>query len=231
MLKHSSMSGVSSKSTSTIRSGASGRQTRKIKFGVIAVDYERHVPRNGAKEGLLSLLKQTHGNYQVFLCHDGPKETPYEKEFDLKPFGDRITTLQTDRRRADWGHSSRDLAMRHAHRHSDCDYYIQFNVDNLFLPFAFEAINHEINESNSGVVIFSVEHNKLKKGVGHPKKFSGVPPYKFNIDCMQLVAHREIWNRYGFWYDRHEQSDGAIYQRMCAENDWTNIDDVLGVNR
>jgi hypothetical protein len=45
------------------------------------------------------------------------------------------------------------------------------------------------------------------------------------------VAHKNIWNEYDFWYDKHEQSDGEIYQKICSENSFVHVSDILGDNR
>ena len=58
-----------------------------VKFGIIAVDYEGHVPRDGMVNGLKSLSAQTYRCFDVFICHDGEKSTPYSDELagvDLK---------------------------------------------------------------------------------------------------------------------------------------------------
>ena len=202
------------------------------KFGIIAVDYENHVPRQRAYDGLISIQNQTYDNYEIFLCHDGRKKVIYENEFDLRFLKQKMHFLETSKRMNDWGHSSRDLAMRYAFENSDCDYYIQFNIDNLFEPFAFDYINKKIDETMSKVVIFTIRHHKLSgKGIKGAARFSGLPPHQYNIDAMQLVAHKDIWKNYNFWYNKHEQSDGLIYQKICKENRWVHITDILGDNR
>ncbi len=203
-----------------------------IKFGVITVDYEKHVPRDGAYAGLLSVLNQSYQNFHMFICHDGNKQIPYEKEFDLSSHYEKIKFLQTKMRINNWGHSSRDLAMRYAYDNSDCNYFIQFNIDNLFEPFAFQKIAEKIEKTKSELVIFTIRHHKLQgRGINHAIRFNGLPPVKYNIDCMQLVAHKDIWKKYKYWYDKSEQSDGFIYEKICKENNWVHIPEILGDNR
>jgi hypothetical protein len=209
------------------------------KFAIIVVDYENHVPRNRACDGILSILNQTYQEYEIFLCHDGPKKNSYiqefksyQDEFDFGKFKNKFHFFETTKRMNNWGHSSRDLCMRYAYENSDCDYYIQFNIDNLLERNALELLNNKINETQSKIVIFSIRHHRLiGRGISHAVPFSGLPPHKFNIDCMQLVAHKNIWNEYDFWYDKHEQSDGEIYQKICLENSFVHVADILGDNR
>lgn len=202
-----------------------------VKFGIIAVDYEGHVPRDGMVKGLKSLSAQTYGDFDIFICHDGEKSTPYSDELagvDLKV---KTYFLHTSMRMNNWGHSSRDAAMRFAYANTDCEYYIHFNIDNYLFPNALEAINDKIESTGSDVVVFSINH--YKPGgirVPTPAYFTGVPPIQYNIDAMQMVAHRDVWARIGFWSLTYEQSDGEIYEHICSRNRWEHIAEVLGNN-
>ena len=82
------------------------------KFAIIVVDYENHVPRNRAYDGLLSILNQTYQEYEIFLCHDGPKKNSYIQEFkhyqdeiDFEKFKDKFHFFETTKRMNNWGHS------------------------------------------------------------------------------------------------------------------------------
>lgn len=195
------------------------------KFAIIAVDYEKHVPRNGMVEGIKSLANQTYKDFELIICHDGPKEIPYDHEINFNELGLSPHILNTESKNADWGHSSRDLAMKYAYENlPDCDYYIQFNIDNLFNENAFQVINDKISETLSQVVIFSIFHNKLGWVV------QGIPPVHCNIDCMQLVAHRDVWSNIGFWYDKDMMSDGTLYQEIGSKYSYVHIPEVLGHN-
>ena len=197
------------------------------KFAIIAVDYENHVPRQGMVDGIKSLSNQTYKDFEVIICHDGPKEIPYEEEIDFNSLGLSPHIINTKKRNNDWGHSSRDMAMKYAYKNlPDCDYYIQFNIDNLFEPEAFEVINNRIVETESPIVIFSVRHYKAAGGA----PFTGLPPKACHIDAMQLVAHKDAWKKTGFWYRTEGISDGYIYEKMCEENNWVHIPQVLGDN-
>ena len=191
------------------------------KFSVIAVDYENHVPRQGMIEGLKSLADQTFKDFELIICHDGPKKVPYEEEIDFKELGLSPIIINTPQHFGNWGHSSRDLAMRHANG----EYFIQFNIDNKFYPNALETINNCIEETSSNVVIFTIIHHKEGGRV-----FSGLPPSMSYIDCMQLVAHRKIWQEIEYWYDLTFASDGNIYSRIGREYPYVHIEKCLGEN-
>lgn len=192
------------------------------KFSIIAVDYEFHVPRDGMKKGLDSLKNQTFKDFELIIIHDGNKTIPYHEEYDFIGFKNPVKILNTPFRFNDWGHSSRDLGMRNAIG----DYFIQFNIDNFFYPTAFEKISQKIDETFSSVVIFTVRHFKLLGG----GELSGLPPRQYYIDAMQLVAHRNVWDNIGYWYNRTETSDGIIYQNLCEIYEYTHIPECLGEN-
>ena len=197
------------------------------KFGIIAVDYEHHVPRSGMIEGLKTITNQTYQNFDIVICHDGPKSYDYSEEAGFNELGITPHIINTPEWMGEWGHYSRDYAMRYAYENMpDCDYYIQFNIDNQFEPHAFETIKNKIEDTESGIIIFTVRHYKAAGG----QPFRGIPPVNCNIDVMQLVAHKDIWADTGFWYRYEGTSDGFIYEKMCSENSWVNIEECLGDN-
>jgi glycosyltransferase involved in cell wall biosynthesis len=196
---------------------------QRPKFSIIAVDYEKHVPRDGFRKGIESLANQTFKDFELIICHDGPKEVPYSDEIDFKALGLNPTIIHTSHHLGEWGHPSRDLAMRQANG----EFFIQFNIDNVFYPEAFEKINNKLNETNVGIVIFQVLHFKMNGGV---VPFTGIPPVVTHIDAMQLVAHRDIWKESGYWYRNDFCADGYIYQEMCSKHPWAELPEVLGDN-
>jgi len=191
------------------------------KFSVIAVDYEFHVPREGMKKGIESLANQTFKDFELIICHDGPKEVPYEEEIDFKELGLSPIIINTPQHMGNWGHSSRDMAMRQARG----EFFIHFNIDNIFYPEAFEKINDSLERTNLDVAIFTIIHHKEGGRV-----FSGLPPAMAYIDCMQLVAHRDIWQKINYWYDLSYASDGFIYPHIASEYPYVHIIECLGEN-
>jgi hypothetical protein len=216
------------------------------KFSIIAVDYDRHVPRPGMKRGLLNLANQTFDDFELIIVHDGPKEIPYEQEFDFSRFKNKPIFLNTPERMNNWGHSSRDMGMRIA----SGVYFLQFNIDNILYPDCLSTINKKIEETGSQIIIFTIIHHKLNalylnnqvmvqnldgeivdsRPLNNIYSFPGLPPVLCNIDALQLVAHRDIWEKYNYWYDLTEQSDGRIYERICKENSYEHIPDIIAEN-
>jgi hypothetical protein len=209
------------------------------KFSVIAVDYEFHVPRPGMIAGLDSLANQTFKDFELIICHDGPKYITYQEEYDFASKGLDPIIINTPERMNNWGHSGRDMAMKIANG----EYFIHFNIDNIFYPNAFEELNKKIESVDEKIIIFLIKHWKWlhhlkgKNGLVPVNKndpngalFRGIPPIFCNIDCMQLVAHRDIWEEMNYWYDTDINSDGIIYEEMCKRYPWAELDICLGEN-
>jgi hypothetical protein len=161
----------------------------------------------------------------LVICHDGTKSLPYEKEYDFDSSGLDPIYLNTSDRVNDWGHSSRDLALKYAYENLDADYYVIFNIDNTLFPNALDKINKKIEESGSPIITFGIFHKKENRDI------LGDLPILSNIDAMQLVAQKNIWSENNFWHDKRMASDGYIYEKMCSENAWSNIPEILGINR
>jgi len=194
------------------------------KFSIIAVDYEKWTPRERMVEGLTSIANQTFKDFELLICHDGPKEVPYEEELDFESIGLNPIILNTPERENKWGHPSRRLAMQHA----TGEYFINFNVDNLLTPNCLENLYLAITYTKGYVLVFNI----LMRG-NHTGNdvLRGVPPVHTNIDAMQLVASREIWESIGWWYRDEPSSDGMIIEEICQMHPWLEVPLVLGEHR
>lgn len=192
-----------------------------MKFSVIATDYEKWVPREQMREGIQSLKNQTFKDFEVVIVHDGPKEIPYEQEVD---FGDLdVKILHTPEHMGSWGHYSRKLGMENA----SGEFFINFNIDNLFYYDSFERLDDLFGRIEEKVIVFQIMYYKHAGNT----PFKGIPPVHCNIDCMQLVAHRDIWESIGWWYKFDMSSDGMLYQEICEKYPWFEFPNVLGENR
>lgn len=224
------------------------------KFCVIAVDYENHVPRNENNifktsifHGLESLANQTFKDFDLIICHDGPKSKTYEDEgLNFKRAGLSPIIINTPERMNDWGHSSRDYAMRYAYENNIGEYYVIFNIDNYFEPWAFSRIAKEIENKKNNIVLFTVKHHKAYRSLDFkPEPFEKlnakmlscspyllkVNPDAKNIDAMQLVAHRDVWKENNFWWNKDFCADGIMYNTMCMKHSFSTIENqCLGHN-
>jgi hypothetical protein len=199
---------------------------KRPKFSIIAVDYEFHVPRDGMRRGLQSLADQSFKDYELIICHDGPKAIPYEQEIDFNAMGLDPIIINTEDRMQDWGHWSRDKAMRMA----TGQYFFQFNIDNLMYPNCLQELSDHIDRTAALITIFHIKHFKVPWFPWAVDRFTGTPPIAKHIDAMQLVAHRRVWEEMGYWYDKSFCGDGFIYEEMCKKYPWAELPIILGEN-
>lgn len=201
------------------------------KFTIIATDAENHVPRNGMKQGIKSLVNQTFKDFELLIIHDGPREGSYDDELQELPENTRFINTDkhygiygTDKFWAGygWGHHSRDLGIKEAKG----DYILHFNIDNVLYPNALETISEKIDATGSDVVIFACKHKKF--GVEY---FSGIPPVMGKIDLLQCVASKKAWDSIGGWHRYDHSSDGYLFEEIIQKYGFVHIPEVLGENR
>ena len=152
----------------------------------------------------------------------------------------------TEHRHNDWGHSLRHRGIYSARG----DYIVHYNPDNLLYPNALEVLDAysraplapapspELVE-NPEILIFAILMRGLNsngrgavwRSPDDPSRtliYSGLPAVPILIDCLQLVATRTVWQSIGGWYDRSEQSDGAIYSALVRQRGARYVPVILG---
>ena len=204
------------------------------KFTIFCPDYENHVPREGARRGLESLASQNFKDFEVIYIHDGPKMVDFREEFGDIDIDPRI--MHTPIRINDWGHSSVDFAMRFAKG----DYWMRFNIDNMLYPHSLERMAEELDSNPTKILIYSIVHHKEKatRAAGMYTSslltsegvLKGLPPIQYNIDALNAVILRDVWENAGYWYNLTEQSDGIIYPELCRDYNYKALTRVLGEN-
>jgi hypothetical protein len=205
------------------------------KFSILATDYDKHVPREAMRNGLKSIASQYLKDYELIICHDGPKEKTYEEEgVDFKSLGLNPIIINTDKRYNDWGHTSRDKMLRMAKG----DWIVHFNIDNILYPLCLKMLDEKIDETkirlkSSGKdpekfsIIFYIKHWKIFKDGG---LFKGIPPKLMRTDLLQMVISRKIWEEMGYWYNKNERADGIIYEEIGKKYPWIVLPELLGEN-
>lgn len=206
------------------------------KFSILCTDYEKHVPRDKMKQGLQTIAMQSLQDYEVIICHDGPKEKTYEEEgVDFKHLGFNPIITNTDKRNNDWGHTSRDKMLKMAKG----DWILHFNIDNILYPTCLEMVSNKIDESSDRLqasgkdpekfsVIFYIRHWKIDP-TGQ-LIFKGIPPKLMKIDLLQMISSRKIWEDIDYWYNKAERSDGVIYEKIGKDYPWVVVPEILGEN-
>jgi Glycosyl transferase family 2 len=194
-------------------------------LSVIAAYYQGVTEDRILQRFVNSLREQTFQDFEVLLYHDGPLQHEVQCHYPVQ---------STPVRQNVWGHNLRQLGLAQA----TGEYVLHMNVDNLYRPDAFAKIHARLTESPTEILITQVQMMGLNRGEGRiwydrPRDYSkslllsGNPPVYGNIDLMQLVASKRLWDRYG-WSSLVEQADGLIYPRLCKENGYTCSDIVIG---
>lgn len=230
------------------------------KFCIIAVDYENHVPRTPLDElqkdedieigtyvdfikvtsihkGLKSISEQRYKDFNFIICHDGPKEKSYEEDgVNFQELGIDPIIINTPERKNNWGHSSRDFALKYAYENNLGEYFVLMNLDNVLYDNALEELSKSIDENKDcSIFIYNIIQSKDRnwnnyKEFWHPRLLRGVPVKLGAIDAMQLVAHRTFWKQINFWYDDSQLSDGIIYEKNVSNKKYKEVFRVLGIN-
>lgn len=211
-----------------------------MKFSIIVPHYDQTISDDVFNRGMSCLLGQTYKDFEVLVYHDGPTSRPLPI-----PEDNRFKMRITSRRCNDWGHTNRNKGIREAQG----EYIIHFNPDNMLYSNALDTL---VNESEkkyenipsemvppNDIIIFPIIMRGMqtnghglwrdtKSATDNCMIFTGYPTMKNNIDAMQLVMKRSLWNKYGGWYDLREQSDGNMYPRFVMENKARYCPEILG---
>lgn len=213
------------------------------KFTIIIPHYDGAVSDEFLRRCFECLRQQTCQDFDVLLFHDGPLSRPLP---ELPKVGTAVQLLVADKRANDCGHSLRRKGIEIARG----DYIVHLNPDNVLYPQALatlvEAMAWPLQPSpsadmfeNPKILVFAILMRgrliggrggfwRNKEATERGSILTGIPPYAGFIDCMQLVAHRDIWQAVGGWYDLRPESDGLIYENMIAEQGARYVPAVLG---
>ena len=201
------------------------------KFTIVATDAEGHVAREGMKEGIESLFRQSFKDFELLIIHDGPRNGDYGDELQSIPENTKF--LETEKHYGiygldkfwagyGWGHHSREFGINKA----SGEYIIHFNIDNILYPDALQKISDKIDETGSEVVVFACKHTKFNINY-----FSGIPPVMGKIDLLQCVASKKAWESIGGWHRYDHSADGFLFEEIIQKYGYVHIPEVLGENR
>ena len=201
-------------------------------FSIIIPHYDKTITDERFIACLDSLINQEYKGFEVLLYHDGNLTRELSEEVAT-----RIIKLGTKLRivpyKGVWGHNLRDLGIKEAKG----EYIIHLNSDNVL----FDLRDLIIAISNSGfmpVYIFRLimvglvvtkDNTTLFRTMNPEDKLilNGVPKLN-HIDCMQLVAKREVWLDRGGWTSFAKNSDGIIYEDICKKYPYHKSKIVIG---
>lgn len=194
-------------------------------FSIIAAYYQGVTKPEIFQRFLDSLTQQTFKDFEVLIYHDGP--LLYEVNC---PYGLYYTPVRQNK----WGHDLRAIGLKQA----TGNYILHTNVDNVYDLNALNNIYTKMQELQTDILIAKV----VMMGLNHKQGFiwydnprdysksvtlSGNPPLYGNIDLMQAIIAKRLWDKYG-WFSSIEQADGIIYAKICSENKYFCSDIVIG---
>lgn len=186
--------------------------------------YQKTVTDEMFERALTSLAMQEFKDFELLLYHDGPLDHPFtlKQEVLLSLLKAKITI--TEEHFGDWGHSLRDMGIKAAKG----DYIIHMNADNKMYN-VLKKMSDCMSDYNSEIYIFIIRLMNVKfDDIDMPyADIKGVPKRE-DIDAMQLVASKKVWDEVGGWYDKSKNSDGIIYEKMCKTRKYEHIPILIG---
>ena len=63
-----------------------------------------------------------------------------------------------------------------------------------------------------------------------PKILNGNPPVLRNIDTLQIIVKTEIMKKEGWEVDKGYLADGFTIEKICKNNSYTFINQILGIH-
>jgi hypothetical protein len=168
---------------------------------------------------------------EILVIHDGPVNVKYRKGYESF-----VKFYNTPIRCNKWGHNSRDYGLTHA----SGEYILHTNYDNYYYPDVFNMLDTyivpEIKLYSMSVRMMGMLYNEKDKSIGYttPRDYSywtilnGKYIRKGMVDCMQIIAARELWDEVGGWKDWSVDSDGKYYEQMASKHKYLNIPMCMG---
>jgi hypothetical protein len=199
-------------------------------FSIIVAQCDSVIPDEVAQRFFDSLKAQTFKDFEIVLMHDGPRTRPFNIDF-----GDLDLCMgASPTRECVGGDNLRTPGMKLANG----KFFINTNIDNVYYPDALENWAKAIQaEPFIGIFISSVKMMGLSPnggGYDSPRDYSkyrllrGVAPVVCNIDIMNLVAERSLYEAVGYWFVQNSTSDGTVYQKLCETYGWRHTETIVG---
>lgn len=186
---------------------------------VIAVAYEKFTH---LKIFVQSWLLQTANNWSLTIIHDGPNDEFCKIMSEFKTLApNQIAYYCTDYRYNDYGHSLREIGLRHAKN----DYVLLTNADNYFVPKTIQLINETLinlqqNNQDPDVILWNMIHShphiRSEDGVSMPAYMYFETSYKrCKIDISSAIVKTHLAIQAGF-RDKSFAGDATYFEDITA---------------
>jgi glycosyltransferase involved in cell wall biosynthesis len=223
-------------------------------FSIVMPHYHKSIPLVRFYRAVNCVLAQSWPLWELIILHDGPVEDSGTENFVASLTDERISYQATEIRHNDWGHSLRQQGMAAARGdyivHMNSDNVLYPNALAILAAYSLRAKEtlsiplrggeQEPFTINPDVLVMGVKMMGAFNGLNRRGFFrirgrendlqvalSGCPPVKKEIDAMQLVARREIWQEAGGWSDTSEESDGELIERITSKHGYLVVPEFL----
>jgi GT2 family glycosyltransferase len=172
-----------------------------------------------------ALALQTHPNWELLLIHDGPNSTGLQERLEQlnEP---RVRYYKSSRRYDDWGHSLRDLGLKHIENEPiEGDFVVITNADNYYCP-GFLKIMLAAFEASLVAVFCPMIHDH------HGWRLLDAQLEHKHIDCGCVMVRREAALETG-WTSREYAADWVYISQLVTRygsHRLKKIDNVLFVH-
>ena len=186
---------------------------------------------NSYPQIISALICQTNPNWELLLLHDGPNNTGlYRIVRDAND--DRITYIETDTRKQNWGHPLRKKALEDINNdiiRTKCSYIVITNSDNYYVPIFIEKMLEGFSSNILATYCSSFIHGYKSPQPEGDHKF-GVVQSKIElgfIDCGMVMVKKEYACDVG-WRDMSIYSDWTYFKDLIDKYGKQRWNKVLG---
>jgi len=180
----------------------------KFSIDIIAPAYSRYGELDLFVQ---SIINQRAYNWRLHVIHDGFDQGFYNTYSRFNQDWYRIRFSNTQKRFNDYGHTLRDVGIRH----SKGNYILVTNADNYYIPNFLAYINSTIERYSPDIIIFDMIHSHQDPGSRHQLSHCFFPTnYSFeNIDIGAAVVKGSIARKVGF-NGRHFAADWQYFNDL-----------------
>lgn len=175
-----------------------------------------------------SLINQTHTNWELIMIHDGPNKTGLQKFIDFTN-DPRITYIETQERKGDYGHPWRQWALnelKEGRISKQSDYVVITNADNQLTPAFCDSMIKGFGSDDKIVATFcdKMSHSYLGWGIIDCKLKRGY------VDCSGVMVRRDVACEIGWRDTVSHSSDWFYFEDIIKKYGEHRFNRVLGMH-
>ncbi len=162
-----------------------------------------------------SLINQTHKEWELILIHDGPNSTGLQKFIDFTN-DPRITYIETEERKGDYGHPWRAWALnelKEGRLSKQSDYVVITNGDNQLTPAFCDSMIKGFTDDRRIIATFCSHmiHSYIGWGIIECRLKRGY------VDCSGVMIKREVACEVGWTDIVSHSSDWTFFEQIMQK--------------